>query len=94
MCIISTHVSEERQYECAGFGEIFKAHQGTNNENDRTTLKRLDELYGNKVIPYGDQFVDYLWNTLGMMDAMSEKAKNNYDPNVYRPPGYGQPDYQ
>ncbi|MBS1511067.1 MAG: hypothetical protein JST86_09510 [Bacteroidetes bacterium] len=61
-------VPEGWQFFFAGMGEVMKNHDGSDNYNNRSSAKRLEEI-ALKIAPYGDQWIDYIWNKKGMFDA-------------------------
>jgi RHS repeat-associated protein len=61
------------QYWWAGMGEVAKIHNGSDNDDNRSSNQRLLEIH-NSIVPYGDQLRDYNMNTLGMFKARYELA--------------------
>jgi RHS repeat-associated protein len=61
-------VPEMTQFTAAGYGEVNKPHDGSDDYNNRSRAVRLKEITL-KIAPYGDQWLDYMWNKRGMFDA-------------------------
>jgi RHS repeat-associated protein len=61
-------VPEMTQFTAAGYGEVNKPHDGSDDYNNRSRAVRLKEI-ALKIAPYGDQWEDYMWNKKGMFDA-------------------------
>ena len=56
------------QFKWAGWGEVIKNHNGSDDYDNRGSATRIKEIiFG--IAPYGDQSRDYIWNKKGMFDA-------------------------
>jgi RHS repeat-associated protein len=61
-------VPAQIQFTLAGMGEVMKNHTGSDDYNNRNSKVRLNEI-ATGTAPYGDQWIDYMWNKKGMLDA-------------------------